>query len=251
MADERLLGPPGVRRKLAALAHAEVNFDLARLKDATPAGGWEINDLCQPLAAEPPGMPVKGGSWETARRLMRGYEFANPSIVRAFYDPAKPLAQRDMLLKLQALGLVHLFVGVRVGDVYEQSRERGGRPARVSGWNYRTLEGHVEMGQMGWEVWKWLDSGEVEFRVHAVSRPAHISNPFVRIGFRLVRGYERGLFLQSTKRRMRQLTELALQAEQSAEPIRAAAAELTARPARDTEAVHDQLVRNIGDEASS
>ena len=79
------------------------------------------------------------------------------------------------------------------------------------GWNYRTLEGHVERGQMDWEVWKWLDTGEVAFHVHAVSRPASITNPFIRIGFWLLRGHERGVFLDSTDRRMRAFTELGLQ----------------------------------------
>ena len=113
-------------------------------------------------------MPAERGSWEIARRLMRGYEFADPSIVRAYDDPALPLEGREMLLKLQALGLVSMYVGVRVGDVYECTRELDGRQVRVWGWNYRTLEGHVEMGQMAWEVWKWLDTGEVEFRVHSI-----------------------------------------------------------------------------------
>ena len=67
------------------------------------------------------------------------------------------------------------------------------------GWNYRTLDGHVEMGQMDWEVWKWLETGAVEFRVHAVSRAAPIPNPIVRLGFHLLRGRERDAFLQSTK----------------------------------------------------
>jgi uncharacterized protein (UPF0548 family) len=47
-----------------------------------------------------------------------------------------------------------------------------GRRARVFGWFYRTLEGHFEEGQMNYELWKWMDSGEVFFRLHAVSRPA-------------------------------------------------------------------------------
>ena len=62
-------------------------------------------------------MPIDGGSWQIAQRLMSGYEFADPSIVRAYYDPAIPLEQRDMLLRLRALGVAHLFVGVRVGEV--------------------------------------------------------------------------------------------------------------------------------------
>jgi uncharacterized protein (UPF0548 family) len=144
---------------------------------------------------------------------MRGYEFADPSIVRAYYDPDVPLERRNMLLKLQALRVAHLFAGVRVGEVYEETRELAGRPARVWGWNYRTLEGHVEMGQMDWEVWKWLGDGRVEFRVHAVSRPAPIPNPIVRLGFHLLRGRERRAFLESTGERMRTFTGLALERE--------------------------------------
>ncbi len=34
-------------------------------------------------------MPRPRRSCEIARRLMRGYEFADPSIVRAFYDPTR------------------------------------------------------------------------------------------------------------------------------------------------------------------
>ncbi|MGI8427776.1 MAG: DUF1990 family protein [Solirubrobacteraceae bacterium] len=225
--DERLAGPPRVRRKLAKLARRKLNFELAALADATPASGWNITDVCEPLPVEAPGMPVQHGSWEIARRLMGGYEFADPSIVRAYYDPDTPLARRDILLKLQALGVVHLFVGVRVGEVYEQTTERDGRRAHIWGWNYRTLEGHVEIGQMDWEVWKWLDSGEVEFRIHAVSRPAQIPNPLVRMGFRVLRRHERNVFLDSTKRRMRKLTELALQDDPRARPDPAAVTKLT------------------------
>jgi uncharacterized protein (UPF0548 family) len=176
---------------------------------------------------------------------MSGYEFADPSIVRAYYDPTLPLQQRNMLLKLQAPGLVHLYVGVRVGEVYEQTREVEGARARVWGWNYRTLEGHVEMGEMAWEVWKWLDDGRVEFRVHAVSRPAPIRNPVIRLGFHLLRARERRTFLDSTKRRMRTFTELALAGDAPGRSIREAAAGVTARRSRDSDGAHDALARNV------
>src|SRR5450755_3444878 len=196
------LGPPEVQRRLASLSQRDLNLDFELLDRAGPATGWQLTDLCQPLVGEP-GMPVRGGSWEFAQRLMCGYEFADPSIVRAYYDPTLPLERRTMLLRLQALGFVHLFVGVRVGDVYELTREIDGRRAFVWGWNYRTLEGHVEMGQMDWEVWKWLDHGEIEFRVHSASRTARIANPLVALGYRVLKGYERRAFLQSAQRRMR------------------------------------------------
>ena len=245
MSETGLLGSPRTQRRLAQLERKPLNFDLASLRNASPGSGWTITDLCQPLPSEPPGMPRDDGSWQIARRLMSGYEFADPSIVRAYYDPTVPLERRNMLLKLQAAGIVHVFVGVRVGEVYERTQDVEGRRARVWGWNYRTLEGHLEMGQMDWEVWKWLDDGRVEFRVHAVSRAARIPNPIVRLGFRILRGRERRAFLQSTKRRMRTFTELALAEKDSDRTIRNAAQAVIARPARDADAAHDALARSI------
>jgi uncharacterized protein (UPF0548 family) len=245
MSDPPLLGSARIQRRLAELARKPLNFDLASLADASPQSGWTITDLCQPLPEEPPGMPLADGSWQIARQLMSGYEFADPSIVRAYYDPTTPLERRNMLLKLQAAGIAHLFVGVRVGDVYEQTREVDGRRVRVWGWNYRTLEGHVEIGQMEWEVWKWLDDGRVEFRVHAVSRAARIPNPIVRLGFHLLRGRERRAFLESTKRRMRTFTELALADENPERAIRGAAAAAIARRTRNADAAHEALAQSI------
>lgn len=245
MADDSLLGSPRIRRRLAGLSQRKLNFDPAVLRHARPEDGWSITDLCQSLPPEPPGPPVEGGSWQIARALMQGYEFADPSIVRAYYDRTVPLEGRNMLLKLQALGLFWLFVGVRVGEVYDQTRSTPSGDARVWGWNYRTLDGHVEAGQMDWEVWKWPESGAVEFRVRAVSRPARIPNPLVRVGFHLLRGREREAFLQSTKQRMRKFTALALEAPEREERLHSAAVELTARRSRPSDPAHDELTHRL------
>jgi uncharacterized protein (UPF0548 family) len=245
LSDPTLSGSARIQRRLAELTRKPLNFDLAELANASPRTGWTTTELSQPLPGEPPGMPLATGSWQIARRLMSGYEFADPSIVRAYYDADIPLERRNMLLRLQALGVAHLFVGVRVGEVYEQTRELDGKRARVWGWNYRTLEGHVEVGQMDWEVWKWLDDGHVEFRVHAVSRPARIPNPIVRFGFHLLRERERDAFLASTKRRMRTFTELALTDEDPDRTIRDAAAAVTARRMRGADAVHEAVANSV------
>ena len=113
------------------------------------------------------------------------------------------------------------------------------------GWAYRTLEGHVEQGQMDWQVWKWLDSGEVQFRVHAVSRTAPIRNPIIRAGFWVMRDHERAVFLDSTDRRMRELTRLALAGERRGERVRAASPELTARRLPANDPAHEQLGRDV------
>lgn len=243
-ADGGLLGPPHLRRRLEALRGRRLNYDPALLLGATSRQGWTIEDLCQQLPGEPPGPPLAAGSWEVARRLMRGYEFADPSIVRAFYDRDRPLQGRDMLLKLQALRVLHTYAGVRVVSVVDETRVLDGRGVRVWGWSYGTLEGHLEMGRMTWEVWKWIDSGAVEFRVRSVSRPAPAGNPFVWLGFRVLRSRERRTFLESTKRRMAAFTALGV-STQPTDQARAASRSLTARPLRDDDPAHDQLARSL------
>ncbi len=240
-----------IERRLAALADVPVNYDPAALDLTDPPAGWHVDDRCQALPSEPPGEPQADGSWAIARRLIQGYEFADPSLVRAHYDHEAPLQGRTMLLELRALNLVSVHVGVRVVHVYDEVRSRDGRDARVFGWAYRTLEGHVEMGQMDWQVWKWRDSGEVQFRVHAVSRPAAIANPVIRIGFWLLRGHERAVFLTSTDTRMRSLTELALSREGPGDAVRAASPRLTARRLADDDPAHEQLAQNLEDDAGS
>lgn len=225
-------------RRLAAMRSRALNYDPTG--EHTPATGWRVDDLCRPLPGEPPGEPVPGGSWEIARRLMWGYEFADPSIVRAAYDPDEPLEGRTMVLELRFRGLRY-HAGVRVARVYDERREHDGRTARVWGWAYRTLEGHLEQGEMEWEVWKWLDSGAVEFRIHAYSRRARDVNPVLRLGFRLFGRREQVAFLRSTQRRMLRLTEEALRGGD----VHGAAEASTARPARGTARVHDVLRERV------
>jgi hypothetical protein len=183
MSPERRLDDPRSLEALRALHDKPLNFEPERRAAMTRQAGWNVDDYSQPLPPEPPGPPAPDGSWERARELMRGYEFADPAIVRALYAPGSVMEGRDMLLEVRFLGLRFRF-GVRVGGVVDGSCEVDGRAARVWGWSYRTLQGHLEMGQMDYEVWKWLDSGEVEFRIHVVSRPAGIPNPVIRLGFR-------------------------------------------------------------------
>jgi uncharacterized protein (UPF0548 family) len=180
----------------AALRDAPFNFE------ALGKGrGWRIDDYCQALPAEAPGPPERGGTWERAKGVMETYDFADPAIVRATYARESPLEGRDMLLEARFLGLRFRF-GVRVSQVTDGMRVEAGRPVRVWGWSYRTLQGHLEMGQMDYELWKWLDDGAVEFRIHVVSRAARIPNPIVRLGFRLFGRREQVRFARRALARM-------------------------------------------------
>ena len=200
------LRDPGSRRVLDELHDKGLNFELADHRGE----GWLSDDYCQPLPPEAPGPPEPGGSWEVARELMRNYEFADPSIVRAVYYPDRPLEERDMLLEVRFYGLRFRF-GVRVGGVVDETREVDGRQVRVWGWNYRTLQGHLEMGQMDYEVWKWLDTGEVEFHTCRFSRRAHAGNPVVRLGVRVFGRRQQEKFARRACERMAELTAAGLE----------------------------------------
>lgn len=205
MADEHPLQTAVARKALDELHDKPLNFDPSRRDAFTPERGWRIDEYRQPLPGEPPGPPLADGSWEVARRLVADYEFADPRIVRAVYHPERPLAERDMLLRARFYGLT-FHLGVRVGGVVDDTCPVDGRTVRVWGWNYRTLQGHLEMGQMDFELWKWLDDGAVEFRIGSLSRPASIANPLVRLGFRLFGRHMQVKFARRACARIRHLT---------------------------------------------
>jgi uncharacterized protein (UPF0548 family) len=203
---------PAMRRRLESLASRPVNFDPTRIDEYGAADGWRRDDMIKRLPHEGSGQPAEHSSWQLARGLMVNYQLADPREVRAFYEPDAPLAGRNMLLRIR-FGPLRFHVGVRVGEVYDETREVDGRPARVFGWFYRTLEGHFEAGQMNYELWKWLDTGDVYFRLLAVSAPA-TSGPLPwRLGFRLFGRGPQLRFYRKICRRALRLTEAQLVTE--------------------------------------
>ena len=206
------LGPGDRRaqRALDRLAGRSLNFPSDPEVERTPQSGWHVDDLTQPLPHEPSGDPVEDGSWEVARELMLSYQVADPDVVRATYHRDSPLEGRDMLLTIRYVGL-RFRVGVRVGGVYDEIQEVDGRSARVFGWDYSTLEGHFEQGRIHYEVWKWLDTGDVEFRLHAFSRVADSGPRILRLGYRLVGRHHQVAFYRKACKRMRRLTEAELE----------------------------------------
>jgi uncharacterized protein (UPF0548 family) len=240
MGEAPRFGNPATRKALDELHDKGLNFDLERRGEFTPENGWHVDDYCQALPAEPPGEPLADGSWRVARRLMRDYAFADPSIVRAIYYPDRPLEQRDMLLEGRFLGL-RFYFGCRVGGVNDELRDVDGHPVKVWGWNYRTLQGHLEMGQMDYEVWKWLDSGSVEFRIHVVSKAAHIPNPVMRLGFRLFGRTVQRRFARHACERMARLTSAAL--ERGAAPAPPPSGEVAVEPAASRPRTRRRLAR--------
>jgi uncharacterized protein (UPF0548 family) len=194
---------PDVGERLAALRGRGLNYDPQA--PHPPEQGWRIDNYCEPLPREAPGQPETGGPFAIAQTLLREYKVADPHVVRAHYDEAAPLEGRDMLLELRFL-FFRTYAGCRVGEITDETREVNSRPVRAWGWPYRTLEGHVEQGEMSWEVWKWLDTGDVEFHIHSYSRPSGAANPFTRLGMRLIGQRQRHRYLSSACKRMARLT---------------------------------------------
>jgi uncharacterized protein (UPF0548 family) len=215
MLDERLAATPRARRALADLAARPLNFAPAELEGAPD--GWHVDDYRVRLPSEPPGEPIDGASFQIARQLMREYAFADPKIVRAVFDPAVGLAGRNMLLQVR-FGPLRLFAGCRVGTIVDETRTVEGRPVAVWGWSYGTLEGHLERGRMDFAVWKWLDDGTVEFRIHVVSQRARVGNPVLRLGFRLVGRHEQRRFARHAGERMAALVAGALERDAAPAP---------------------------------
>jgi hypothetical protein len=201
---------------LREIGRWEVNFDPESLPDAA-TGAWHVDDYCVSLPGEAPGGPVSGGPFEIARRLMTDYEFADPSMVRAHYDPDEPLLGRNMLLQIRFFA-IHLHVGVRVSQIFDEVRDSEGRKARIWGWAYQTLGLHLERGQMDYQVWKWLDSGGVEFRIHAASVLDRIPNPILNVGFRLIGRREQIMFARRCGVRMQALVAAELEHGDAAHP---------------------------------
>jgi uncharacterized protein (UPF0548 family) len=190
------------QQRLAALKGRPLNYDPAL--PHSEADGWRVDDYCEPLPTEPPGEPLPGGPFERCQTLLREYKVADPKMVVATYDHDSDLVGRDMLLEIR-FGPIRLHMGTRIGDVTDETRVEDDRRVRIWGWAYQTLEGHIEQGQMNWEVWKWLDTGEVQFRIHSYSRNAKARNWFVNTGFKLVGQWQRRVYLQHACERMAQM----------------------------------------------
>jgi uncharacterized protein (UPF0548 family) len=168
--------------------------------------GWRVDALAQRLPGEAPGSPAVGGPWEVARGLVVDYRMADPAIVRATWDADAPLLGREMLLELRFRRVLSVRAPVRVTETWDEDRSLDGRRARVFGYEYETLPGHLEKGRMDYEIYKWHDDGAVEFRLHARSRPSGDGPLWARLGFRVVGRREQIRFYLRCCERVARLT---------------------------------------------
>lgn len=198
------------RARLDTYTDAKVNYDFARQSEYTSATGWRLDDYATALPAEAPGLAESAGSFAAAQDVLRRYAFPPPDLITGYFDPAVPLDKRIMVLRAHFLAF-NFYFGVRVGEVTDEAaRATPDGPERVWGYGYRTLEGHFERGQIDFTIHKNLASGAVQFRIHAVSQPGQIRNPFYWLGFKLFGRILQRKFARESLRRMRELVAASL-----------------------------------------
>lgn len=177
-----------------SLPHRRVTFDPAEV-DGPP---WRTDRHRTVVGREPPGPPVPGGPWESARDVLRDYDFVPPELVRAAYRPGPPQG-RDIVL-IGRTGPVLVLMGVRITAVFDES----GDTHRTWGWAYRTLAGHLQRGEVGYRVSKDLRTGEVAFCATVTWRPAPELGPALRLAWRLFGSRRQRRFYPRIVERMRE-----------------------------------------------
>lgn len=199
MSQSRLFDRIDGRAELVDLHRREVNYSTA---DVDP--GWNHDSHRFTLPREGPGPPEEGGSWALARSIVEAYEFCVPELIHAAYDSRDELLGRNMLLEGRFL-VLRYYLGVRITGVVDEAREGS---QRVWGWNYRTLQGHLEQGQMGYEVVKHEETGEVEFVITAYSSGSPGLGPITRLGWRVFGRRTQLRFYRRCGQRVRQQVSL-------------------------------------------
>jgi uncharacterized protein (UPF0548 family) len=163
-----------VKARLNQARAARVNFDAIE-EEMSGERGWHHYYSEAVIASEAEG----DDRFTRARVALANYQFSDPAIVLAHFDPAEPLLGRYMLLEIQVLGLRYLCP-----VVVNRVREEPG----VFGFRYDTLEGHFERG-VEWFLLTKDDRGEIRFRVEARWRNGRFPNWWSRIGFIVLSGY--------------------------------------------------------------
>lgn len=174
---DRLLGNIDYVTAIAELRNYEINYDPSEVRPPH----WNFDVHRRPLGRERPGPPEPHAVWETARDLVRDYEFTPPELIRAAYHGQDPLLGRNLLLEGRFYGL-RFYMGVRVTALVDETRHH---QEKVWGWAYQTLEHHLERGKVTYEVVKHLDSGQVEFVASCESQRSPAVGPILRLGWLL------------------------------------------------------------------
>ena len=223
------------KEQLDALQDLPLNFDPSKRHEYTRASGWNIDEYDADLPSEQPGPPEQHGSWRIAQQIVREYRFPPPRLITGIFYPDRPIEERVMLLRARFIGITFYF-GARIGGVIDEIRETEDGNIHIWGYNYQTLEGHFEQGQIDFEVHKNERTGAVKFHIAAYSRVGHIPNIFYRIGFKIFGRPLQKYFAYESIRRIQRLVKEELTQGRStstepAAPLKPASAEPAAQEA--------------------
>jgi uncharacterized protein (UPF0548 family) len=174
-----------LEQRLAEIGLMEPTIDLTQRDRYVADAGWHLDAREAPLPSEPPGPPLRDGPFAAACAILQAYEFPPSSLIRGRFDRAAPLENRAMLLTARYLWMT-FELPVRVSRVIDVTRQGSQGTEYAWGYSYQTLAGHLERGEITFEIVKQLATGAVAFRIHSFSQTGHIANLLHRFGFRLV-----------------------------------------------------------------
>lgn len=162
-----------LRERLQRLSSAQVNFNGTE-EELTGEQGWNHYHSEAVILAH-----SDNTSFQRARVALANYQFSDPRIVVAHFDPKGSLLGRRILLEIRVLGLRYLCPAL-VTNVRDE--------ASVYGFRYDTLEGHIERG-MEWFLLTRDANGAIRFRIEARWQPGDMPNWWSRAGFSVLSGY--------------------------------------------------------------
>jgi uncharacterized protein (UPF0548 family) len=163
-----------LKQRAERLTAAQLNFDASE-DEMTLDAGWQ-HFYSEAVIAHQPEAPE---AFERARAALANYQFSDPAIVLAHFDPSTPLPGRRMLLEVKVLGFHYLCPAIVTGVRDEPD---------VFGFSYSTLDGHIERG-IEWFLLLRDGRGDIRFRVEARWRRGDFPNWWTRIGFAALSGH--------------------------------------------------------------
>lgn len=189
MAEWRLLSgwsSDALRARLEQIRTRTRNFDAVE-EEMTAEGGWHHYHSEAVIERD----TVGDASFARARHALANYEFSDPRIVVAHFDPATPLLTRRVLLEIRIWGLRYLCPALVTHVRDEQN---------VYGFRYDTLEGHIERG-VEWFLLAKDGAGNIHFRIEARWQRGQFPNWWSRLGFTVLSGhYQRRWHRQAHRR---------------------------------------------------
>ena len=190
MAEWRLLtgwSSEALRQRLEQLAGKPLNFTAVE-EEMTGERGWHHYHSDAVIARDTTG----DETFARARTALANYQFSDPRIVIAHFDPAVPLAMRRILLEIKIWGLRYLCPAL-VTAIRDEPN--------AFGFRYDTLEGHIERG-IEWFLLTKDEAGNLRFRIEAKWQRGQFPNWWSRLGFIVLSGYYQRRWHRQAHRRI-------------------------------------------------